>query len=52
VSYGHSMIVDPWGFVVAEVKGEGGGEPEIATAEVDLGLIERVRASVPLRRRT
>jgi len=52
VSYGHSMIVDPWGLVVAEVKGEGGGEPEIATAEVDLGLIERVRASVPLRRRT
>ncbi len=52
LSYGHSMIVDPWGVVVAEVAGEGGGEPEIATAEVDLGLVERVRAQVPLRRRT
>ncbi|KAK3899115.1 carbon-nitrogen hydrolase [Staphylotrichum tortipilum] len=52
VSYGHSMIVDPWGTVVAEVKGDGDGEPEVATADVDLGMIEQVRASVPLRRRT
>jgi deaminated glutathione amidase len=54
MSYGHSMIVGPWGDVLAEVKGEAeeGGEPEIAVAEIDLGVLERVRREVPLLRRT
>ncbi|KAL1839642.1 hypothetical protein VTJ49DRAFT_1303 [Mycothermus thermophilus] len=56
VSYGHSMIVDPWGRVLAEL---GGGEdateedsPALATAEIDLDLVAKVRREVPLRRRT
>jgi predicted amidohydrolase len=51
VSYGHSMIVDPWGVVVAEL-GDATGEPEIATAEIDHDLLRKVRLEVPLHRRT
>lgn len=51
VSYGHSMIIDPWGRIVASV-GEKADEPEIATATIDLELVKKVRAEVPLRRRT
>ncbi|KAK3400729.1 carbon-nitrogen hydrolase [Sordaria brevicollis] len=52
VSYGHSMIIDPWGRIVASLGGEKGEEPEIATATIDLELVKKVRAEVPLRRRT
>ncbi|KAF2472302.1 nitrilase-like protein [Lindgomyces ingoldianus] len=57
-SYGHGMIVDPWGKVVAELggeedeKGRGLDVGKIAVAEVDLGLVEKVRREVPLLRRT
>ncbi|KAK3305198.1 carbon-nitrogen hydrolase [Chaetomium strumarium] len=51
VSYGHSMIVDPWGTVIAALGGAG-EEPEIATAEIDHGLLRKVRMEMPLRRRT
>ncbi|KAK4142655.1 carbon-nitrogen hydrolase [Dichotomopilus funicola] len=50
VSYGHSMIVDPWGVVLAEL-GDTADEPEIATAEIDHELLRKVRTEVPLRRR-
>ncbi len=50
-SYGHSMIVSPWGEVLAELGGDG-QETQIATAEIDLGLVERVRREMPLLRRT
>ncbi|KAK1831309.1 carbon-nitrogen hydrolase [Podospora conica] len=50
VSYGHSMVVDPWGTVVAELGGDEGG-PEMAVVEVDLGVVERVRAGMKLVRR-
>ncbi|KAF1956284.1 carbon-nitrogen hydrolase [Byssothecium circinans] len=56
-SYGHSMIVDPWGTVVAELGGEEDGKGrgldvgEIAVAEIDLEGLERVRREVPLLRR-
>ena len=40
---GHSMIVDPWGKVLAE-GGEGG---EIVTAEVDIREATRARAEFP-----
>ena len=43
-SYGHSLIVDPWGVVVAEC-GEG---PGIALAEIDLGRVAAVRAAMPV----
>ena len=53
-SYGHSMIVDPWGKIMAELGGEEtfGGEGEIAFAEIDLEYLDKVRREVPLIRRT
>lgn len=50
-SYGHSMIVNPWGEVVARLGGEF-EEPEIATADIDLDLLSKVRREMPLLRRT
>lgn len=42
-SYGRSMIVEPWGSVVAQVPdGEG-----FALAEIDLGRVAQVRAQIP-----
>lgn len=51
VSYGHSMVVSPWGEIVAEVGGDFNG-PEIATASIDLSEVNRLRKEVPLKRRT
>ena len=42
-SYGHSLIVDPWGEVLAD-GGEGVG---IATARIDVARIAEVRRMVP-----
>lgn len=50
-SYGHSMIVNPWGEVVAQL-GDEYQEPEIAVADLDFGLLEKVRREMPLLRRT
>lgn len=43
-SYGHSMIVDPWGQVVCRIP-EGDG---FATARLDLGYLETVRRRIPV----
>jgi predicted amidohydrolase len=51
ISYGHSMIVNPWGEVVARLGGEY-EEPQIAVAEIDFELLEKVRREMPLLRRT
>ncbi|KAK0665440.1 putative amidohydrolase [Cercophora samala] len=51
-SYGHSMIVDPWGEIVAEVKGWEYPEPELATAVIDREFLAKVRREGPLVRRT
>ena len=46
-SYGHSLIVDPWGRVLADA---GEGEPEgLALAELDPDEVVRVRGAMPLR---
>ncbi|KAJ5920706.1 hypothetical protein N7454_009239 [Penicillium verhagenii] len=50
-SYGHSMIVNPWGEIVAEL-GDDHDEPQIVTADIDLGLVAKIRQEMPLLRRT
>jgi len=42
--FGHSMVIDPWGQVLAE----GGEEEEIIFAEVDLAEVASVRAKIPV----
>ncbi|KAL9608823.1 MAG: hypothetical protein Q9167_006358 [Letrouitia subvulpina] len=51
-SYGHSMIVSPWGDVVVELGEELTEEPEMAVANIDLGMAERIKKEMPLLRRT
>jgi deaminated glutathione amidase len=42
-SYGHSMIVDPWGRIVAEqAEGEG-----VVLAEIDRDVVDRTRQQMP-----
>ncbi len=45
-SFGHSLIVDPWGGVVARA----GEKPAVLVAEVVLERVAEVRRSLPLRR--
>lgn len=42
-SWGHSLIVDPWGKVLADA----GAEPGIVYAEIDLSSVERARRMIP-----
>ncbi|MBS0248941.1 MAG: carbon-nitrogen hydrolase family protein [Proteobacteria bacterium] len=42
-TFGHSIVVDPWGRVIAE----GGTEPGLIMAEIDPALITEARARVP-----
>ena len=42
-TYGHSLIVDPWGRVVAELE----DEPGVLVTEVDLAQVAKVRAMLP-----
>ncbi|HEY9011309.1 MAG TPA: carbon-nitrogen hydrolase family protein [Devosia sp.] len=43
-TYGHSMIVDPWGKIIAELDGE---TPGVATADIDLAAVAAARGRVP-----
>jgi omega-amidase len=42
--FGHSMIIDPWGEVVAE----GGEQEEIVTGEISISLVDEVRSRIPI----
>lgn len=42
-SYGHSMVVDPWGVVVAEL----GDEPAVLVVDIDLERVANVRRRIP-----
>jgi predicted amidohydrolase len=44
-TWGHSMIIDPWGTVLGMVE-EGEG---VATAEINLEFVRNVRARMPIR---
>jgi len=43
-TFGHSMIVDPWGRVLADA---GGSEPGVILAEIDLAQVADARARIP-----
>jgi predicted amidohydrolase len=43
MTYGHSLVVDPWGEVIAD----GGEAPGIVYADLDLGQVEKVRGMLP-----
>ena len=45
-SYGHALIVDPWGTVAADA----GDPPGIAVAEIDLNRLREVRQAIPMQR--
>ena len=44
-TWGHAMIVDPWGLPVATAS----DGPGLALGEIDLGRIEKVRQAIPVR---
>lgn len=43
MTHGHSMIVDPWGKVLAELP----DGPGVVIAEIDLDYLQKVRAELP-----
>ncbi|MCI5049827.1 MAG: carbon-nitrogen hydrolase family protein [Rickettsiales bacterium] len=43
-TYGHSMIINPWGEVLAEA----GDEPEVIMAEVDPEVVANIRRQMPV----
>ncbi len=45
-SYGHSLVVDPWGTVLAECA----DGPGIALAEIDAARVRDIRAAMPVAR--
>lgn len=50
-SYGHSMVVDPWGKVLLDMTGDE-NEPEIGLVDIDLEYQQKIKDSMPLLRRT
>lgn len=46
-SYGHSIVIDPWGKVVASLDGETEG---VCFAELDKAQLEKLRSDMPVLR--
>lgn len=42
-TFGHSIVIDPWGRILAE----GGIDPGLIMADIDLGLVAEARGRVP-----
>jgi predicted amidohydrolase len=42
-TFGHSLIVDPWGRIIAE----GGTEPGVIMAEIDPAQVTNARSRIP-----
>mmetsp|Transcript_1410 Transcript_1410/g.1919 ORF Transcript_1410/g.1919 Transcript_1410/m.1919 type:complete len:335 (+) Transcript_1410:254-1258(+) len=47
-SYGHSLIIDPWGGIMAGAGGEEKDSPKLVTAEIDLDYLRSVRTNLPV----
>jgi nitrilase len=43
-TWGHSLIIDPWGNIAASL----GAEPGVASADIDPEAVERIRAAMPV----
>lgn len=43
-TYGHSLVIDPWGKILLDMEGE---ERGLGFAEIDLQRVSAVRAQVP-----
>ncbi len=43
-TWGHSMVVDPWGTVLAQADGD---EPGVILADLDLEAVAKARAAIP-----
>lgn len=43
-TYGHALIIDPWG----EILAEGSEEPCVVMADIDLEKVKKVRAQMPV----
>ena len=43
-TWGHSMIIDPWGEIIAAIDGD---EPGVVLADLDLGKVAEAREKVP-----
>ncbi len=46
-SYGHSLVVDPWGKVLADAGDE---TPALVTAEIDLAQLHAIREKIPVQK--
>ena len=42
-AWGHTMLISPWGDVIASLE----NEPGLLTGEIDLGQLEQVRGQIP-----
>lgn len=47
-SYGHTMIIDPWGSVLSEVSDISAGKEDLCLADIDLDRLAVVRRDMPL----
>jgi predicted amidohydrolase len=43
-TYGHSLVVDPWGAIIAEIDGDQSG---VVFADIDTGKVAEARGRVP-----
>ncbi|MFG5119014.1 carbon-nitrogen hydrolase family protein [Methylorubrum sp. POS3] len=43
-TFGHSLIIDPWGVILAEAEGDA---PGVILAEIDLARVAEARARIP-----
>ena len=51
-SWGHSVVISPWGEIIKEASGEWHGEPEVLIADIDQELVQTKRKGLPQGRRT
>ncbi len=42
-TFGHSLVISPWG----EILAEGGTDPGVIMADIDVGEVDRVRSRIP-----